>query len=175
MPSADDLFNQLVAANNRLEAIKGELLDVKAATDAVKTAVNQVNSTLTTGFTQLVALGQYTNLALSQNAKQNDTIICILEHISKNTCELLNQSVIQTRLQTEMEKDIDTLEAIYETANPAAALERERLEALKRQIERCCPPPKPEPPCHYAPCPAPPKLPDPPRVGTQPPPPTVPR
>jgi hypothetical protein len=32
MPSADDLFNQLVAANNRLEAIKGNLLDVEAAT-----------------------------------------------------------------------------------------------------------------------------------------------
>jgi len=50
MPSADDLFNQLVAANNRLEAIKGNLLDIEAATDAVKFAVNQVNSTLTTGF-----------------------------------------------------------------------------------------------------------------------------
>jgi hypothetical protein len=96
MPSADDLFNQLVAANNRLEAIKGNLLDVEAATDAVKFAVNQVNSTLTTGFGQLVTQGDYTNKALSQNAKQNDTIICILEHISKNTCELLNQSVIQT-------------------------------------------------------------------------------
>ena len=175
MPSADDLFNQLVAANNRLEAIKGNLLDVKAATDAVKTAVNQVNSTLNTGFSELVALGTYANQALSQNAKQNDTIICILEHISKNTCELLNQSVIQTRLQTEMEKDIDALAAMYETTNAGAALERERLEALKHQIERCCPPPKPEPPCHYAPCPAPPKLPDPPRVGTQPPPTTVPR
>ena len=75
MPSADDLFNQLVAANNRLEA--------------------------------MVTLGEYTNQALFQNAKQNDTIICILEHISKNTCELLNQSVIQTRLQTEMDKGVD--------------------------------------------------------------------
>jgi hypothetical protein len=95
MPSADDLFNQVVAANNRLEAIKGELLDIKAATDAVKIAVNQVNGTLTSGFDQLVMLGQYNNAALSQNAKQNDTIICILEHISENTCELLNRSVVR--------------------------------------------------------------------------------
>jgi hypothetical protein len=168
MPSADDLFNQLVAANNRLEAIKGNLLDVKASTDAVKSAVNQVNNTLTAGFGELIALGQYANLALSQNAKQNDTIICILEHISKNTCELLNQSVIQTRLQTEMEEDIDVIEAISEAAHPAAALERERLQALQHQIEQCCPPPKPEAPCNYAPCPAPKKLPDPPK-GTQPP------
>jgi hypothetical protein len=171
MPSADDLFNQLVSANTRLEAIKGNLLDVKAATDAVKTAVSQVNGTLNAGFSELVALGQYANQALSQNAKQNDTIICILEHISKNTCGLLNQSVMQTRLQTEMEKDLDALEAMYETVNAGAALERERLEALKLQIERCCPPPKPELPCHYTSCPAPSKLPDPPRGGlpTQPP------
>jgi hypothetical protein len=164
MPSADDLFNQLVAANTRLEAIKGNLLDVKAATDAVKTAVNQVNGTLNAGFSELVALGQYANQALSQNAKQNDTIICILEHISKNTCELLNQSVMQTRLQTAMEKDVDALEAMYETVNAGAALERERLQALKFQIERCCPPPQPETPCHYAPCPAPPRLADPPPI-----------
>jgi hypothetical protein len=168
MPSADDLFNQLVAADTRLEAIKGNLLDVKAATDAVKIAVNQVNSTLTTGFGQLVTQGDYTNQALSQNAKQNDTIICILEHISKNTCELLNQSVIQTRLQTEMDKGVTALADMYATVHPDAALERERLEALKRQIEKCCPPPRPEPPCHYVPCPAPKPLGDPPVVKPPP-------
>jgi hypothetical protein len=30
-------------------------------------------------------------------------------HISKNTCELLNQSVMQTKLQTEMQTDMDAL------------------------------------------------------------------
>jgi chaperonin cofactor prefoldin len=139
MPSTDDFFHQLQTAN-------GRLLDLTAA-------VNQVNATL-----------QYTNLALSQNAKQNDTIICILEHISKNTCELLNQSVVQTRLQTEMQTDVDALEAMYETAHAEAALERERLRALKQQIEKCCPPPQPEVPCKYAPCPAPNTLPEPPKI-----------
>ena len=133
MPNADDFYTQLQTINARL-------LDLTAA-------VNQVNATLTTGFGELVTLAQYTDLALSQNAKQNDTIICILEHISKNTCELLNQSVVQTRLQTEMEEDVDKLEAVYATTHADAALERERLRALKQQIEKCCPPPKPEPPC----------------------------
>jgi hypothetical protein len=164
MPSADDLFNQLVAANNRLEAIKGNLLDVEAATDAVKFAVNQVNSTLTTGFGQLVTQGDYTNKALSQNAKQNDTIICILEHISKNTCELLNQSVIQTRLQTSMDKGVTALADTYGMVHADTALERERLQALKDQIAKCCPPPRPEPPCQYTKCPAPPPLGDPPET-----------
>jgi hypothetical protein len=150
MPSADDFFVQLQTINARI-------LDLTAA-------VNQVNATLTTGFGHLVTLGQYTNLALSQNAKQNDTIICILEYISKNTCELLNQSVIQTKLQTEMQTDMDALEAMYETVHADAALERERLRALKQQIEECCPPPEPEPPCKYAPCPAPKPLPDPPII-----------
>jgi hypothetical protein len=150
MPSSDDFFQQLQTINSRL-------LDLTAA-------VNQVNSTLTTGFGELVTLGQYTNLALSQNAKQNDTIICILEHISKNTCELLNQSVIQTKLQTEMQRDMDALEAMYETVHADAALERERLGALKQQIEECCPPTQPEAACKYAPCPAPKPLPEPPNI-----------
>jgi hypothetical protein len=167
MPSADDLFNQLVAANDRLEAVKANLLDVKAATDAVKGAVDQVNGTLTSGFGQLVVLGEYANEALSQNAKQNDTIICILEHIAKNTCELLNQSVIQTRLQTEVDKNMAALADMYKTVHAEAALERERLEALKRQIEECCPPPQPEPPCHYEPCPAPKSIGEPPSVRPQ--------
>jgi hypothetical protein len=162
MPSTDDFFKQLRDANDRLESIKGRLLDITAA-------VNQVNATLTTGFGELVTLGQYTNLALFQNAKQNDTIICILEHISKNTCELLNQSVIQTKLQTDMQQDMDKLEAMYETVHADAALEHERHQALKQQIEKCCPPPKPEAPCKYAPCPAPGPLGEPPKIEPKPP------
>jgi hypothetical protein len=162
MPSTDDFFKQLKDANDRLESIKGRLLDITAA-------VNQVNATLTTGFGELVTLGQYTNLALFQNAKQNDTIICILEHISKSTCELLNQSVIQTKLQTDMQQDMDNLEAMYETVHADAALESERLQALKQQIEKCCPPPKPEAPCKYAPCPAPRPLGEPPKIEPKPP------
>ena len=92
MPSADDLFNQLVAANTRLEDIKGDLVDVKGAVNQVQTAVMLVNTTLTNGFSQLVTLGQYTNQALYQNDLQNDTMICLLEHISKNTCALLNEA-----------------------------------------------------------------------------------
>lgn len=128
--------------------------------------MENVNTTLATGFGQLVTQGQYTNQALSQNAKQNDTIICILEHISKNTCELLNQSVIQTRLQTDIDKGESALADMFATVHPDAALERERLRALRAQVERCCPPPKPEIPCNYAKCPAPPPLGNPPTVST---------
>jgi hypothetical protein len=165
MPSADDLFNQLVAANNRLEDIKGDLVDVKGAVNGVTAAVNVVNATLLNGFNQLVTLGQYTNQALYQNDQQNDTIICILEHISKNTCALLNEATLQTAAQLSMEGDIDTLESMFATANAGAALEAKRLHALKEQIEKCCPPEKPAPPCNYEPCPAPKPIGPPPQVG----------
>jgi hypothetical protein len=39
-----------------------------------------------------------------------------------------------------MDKGVTALADMYATVHPDAALERERLEALKRQIEKCCPP-----------------------------------
>jgi hypothetical protein len=149
MPSADDLFNQLVAANTRLEDIKGDLVDVKGAVNQVQTAVT---------------LGQYTNQALYQNDLQNDTMICLLEHISKNTCALLNEAAIQTAAQLTIERDIGTLESMFATVNAGAALEAKRLQALKEQVEKCCPPPKPVPPCDFTVCPAPKPIGPPPQI-----------
>jgi len=165
MPSADDLFNQLVAANNRLEDIKGDLVDVKGAVNGVTAAVNVVNTTLTNGFNQLITLGQYTNQALYQNDQQNDTIICLLEHISKNTCALLNEAALQTAAQLDMGRDIDALESMFATVNAGAALEAKRLHALKQQIEKCCPPERSVPPCSFEACPAPNPIGPPPEVG----------
>jgi hypothetical protein len=172
MPSVNDVYNQLLAVNSNLQTLTNAVNNVTTAVNNVTTAVNgventvtQINSTLNSGFGQLVQLGNYTNQALYQNDQQNVTIICILEHISKNTCALLNQSVIQTVLQTAMASDIDGLENMFATANPGAALEIERLAALKAQVEVCCPPKRAAPPCNYAPCPAPTPIGQPPQVG----------
>lgn len=145
MPSVNDVYNQLLAANTNLTAL-----------------INAVNN-LTSA---VVTIGNYTNQALYQNDQQNVTIICALEHISKNTCALLNESVVQTTLQTTMEADLDGLEQMFATANPGAALEAERLAALKAQVEQCCPPKKPTPPCDYKPCTAPKPIDPPPQAGT---------
>ncbi len=173
MASADDFLAQLQLANQKLDTLNTDMVALKASTDGVHQAVNQTNAILANGFTQLIALGQYTNQALYHNDQQNDTMICILEHISKNTCELLNQSVVQTRLQTDMEKDIDALRDMYATVNAAAALELERLHKLKKEIEKCCPPEVPRPPCNYAPCATTPPI-GPPRSDPPPPPPPPP-
>lgn len=93
--------------------------------------------------------------------QQTDTMICALEHISQNTCAILTQSALQTRLQTRMADDLDALVAIGQSAFPAAALESERLAALRAQVERCCPPEQSPPACTYEPCPKPRQIPEP--------------
>jgi hypothetical protein len=161
MPTTDDFYQKLTDALTKLDQVNANLHDVKTATDAVRITLN---GTLIAGFNKLVTIGDYTNLALAHQSKQNDTMICSLDHIARNTCELLNQSAIQTRLQTQMQSGIAALAEMYATVHSEAALERERLQALKAQIEKCCPPPQPEPPCHFASCPAPAPLGEPPKV-----------
>jgi hypothetical protein len=168
MPSGSDFFNKLKDIQAELELVNGKLDDLKASTDSVHTAVQQVNTTLTFGFGQLITLGIYTNQALFQNAKQNDTIICILEKISKNTCDLVNESHTQTGLQTVIQGNTTTLAELYAATHANAAQERERLEELRKQIEECCPPKPPEPVCGYQPCPAPRPLGEPPQVEQPP-------
>jgi len=146
MPSVTDVYNQLLQANTNLTSLINAVNDLTSA---------------------VVSIGNYTNQALYQNDQQNTTMICALEQISKNTCALLNESAIQTTLQTAMAADIDGLENMFATANPGAALEIERLAALKAQVEVCCPPKKPTPPCDYRPCPAPKPIGPPPKSGAQ--------
>lgn len=147
MPSASDIFNQLIDANGHLVDIAGKLDALKGSTDT------------------LVTLNIYLAQALYQNAQQNDTIICLLEKIAKNTCDLVNQSHSQTALQTGIDKHTAALAELYATTHPEAGLSREREERLRREIEKCCPPKPPVLPCHDKPCAAPQPIGPPPSVG----------
>ena len=158
MPSASDIFNQLIEANQKLAVIEGKLDAVKASTDAVETVLNN-------DLPQLITLNIYMAQALYQNALQNDTIICILEKIARNTCDLVNQSHLQSELQTNISRSTAVLADLYATTHAEAALIREREEGLRRQIEKCCPPKPPTPPCHDHPCPGPKPIGPPPNVG----------
>src|SRR5689334_247395 len=120
MPSASDFYNELKGANSRLDGVNGRLDDVKgkldnlkAAVDAVRNAVDKVDQRLQWGFHQLIVIGNYTNQALFHNNLQNDTMICILEHISKNTCMLLNEAHLQTALQTTIKENTSLLADLY--------------------------------------------------------------
>jgi len=153
MASADDFFQQLKQANDKLSDLAPLRADVE-----------QLSNIVSSGLTQLTTLVTYEAQALYQNALQNATIICILEKISKQTCELLNQACLQTALQVQIQKSTAAIADIVAAAHPEAALIREREQALRSELEKCCPPPPPKPCCHYVPCQAPPQI-DPPPGG----------
>jgi hypothetical protein len=171
MPTAQDFLNALDGANgrldgvnNRLDTVNNRLDEVKGKLDLINQSVQDLDQTLNWGFSQLITIGNYTNQALHHNAKQNDTIICILEHISQNTCGILNEAHEQTGLQTVIKDNTTVLADLYAATHAEAALNRQREEALRKQIEECCPPDEPPPPCAYQRCPDPGDLSEPPRV-----------
>jgi hypothetical protein len=167
MATLNDAYNQLVTANAQLTTLHGDL-------QSVNTSVQGTTAAVDTGFAQLSTLVTYTNQLLTHEIQQNDTIICNLAKIARQTCELVNQAVLQTAAQQAMREELADVKQLYELANPAAGIEQHRLEALESRLEECCPPTLPAPPCVYEPCPAPaqppppPQTPAPPAGGTQP-------
>lgn len=158
MPSAQDIFNKLVE-------IGGKLDDLNATTQAIRADDDQLVNIESADLGELVTLAAYTNQALYQNDLQNATIICLLEQISKNTCDLVNQSHLQTALQEIIEKNTMRLAEMFAATHGEAALALEREQVLRREIEKCCPPEQPPPPCQEKPCRAPKQIDPPPQVG----------
>ena len=78
---------------------------------------------------------------------------CLLDKIGRIACLTANE-VHQNTLQLKaIRQSLEALVEMYRTANPAAALELDRLAKLRAEIERCCPPEETcEKICHYVPC-----------------------
>jgi hypothetical protein len=154
-PTVGDVFNQLVLVNGKLDQIDTN-------TFGQANAINNLDGDVNKGFKATVdALKIIAQIdieavkLLFHLTQQTDTMICALEHISKNTCEILTQATIQTQIQMRLRDDADALRDIAESASPGAAFERQRLAALRAEVERCCPPEEPNPACTYEPCPQP--------------------
>jgi hypothetical protein len=169
-PTVADVFNQLVLVNGKLDQIDTN-------TFGQANAINNLAAEVSSGFTNNV--NALNTLALINTeltklvfhiTQQNETIICALEQISRNTCAIHAEADRQTRLQTAMAADLDVIRDISECAHPDCALDRKRREALDKKIERCCPTEEPRPACKYQPCPKPREArePDLPRVDPQP-------
>jgi hypothetical protein len=152
MPSAQDVLD---AVNATKDAVNNNTTVIGQKLDALDADVKLVQQVLVWGFEQLITLGQYTNQALSQNDKQNDTMICILEQIAVNTCGIWNETHIQTGLEKGIEASAQRLARLYAATHGDAAVTLAREEELLKQIEKCCPPEEPPPVCVEKPCPAP--------------------
>jgi len=151
-PTVADVFDQLVLVNGKLDQI-----DLSTTGEA--NAINKLDGDANKGFkatvdalNTLAQIDVETVKLLFHLTQQADTMICALEHISQNTCGILTQVTLQTQIQTRIRQDADALRDIAESAYPQAALERQRLGALRAEIERCCPPEEAQPACSYKPC-----------------------
>ena len=144
MPSAQDVPN---AVNATKDAVNNNTTVIGQKLDTLDADLKLTQQLLLWGFEQLITLGQYTNQVLSQNDKQNDTMICILQQISVNTCGIWNEAHIQTDLQKGIEASAQRLAKLYAATHGDAAVTLAREEELLRQIEKCCPPEEPKPVC----------------------------
>ena len=162
MASINDVYNQLVAVNGNLGQIHADGIAETNAIGQVKASVDNLDSDTKAGFAatlnalHTIALVDIEAVKLLYHlTQQADAMICELQNISRNTCQLLNEATVQTGLQKDLDKDVDALRALQESAHPEAELERQRLAEIRKETERCCPPPVTPPACSYQPCPAP--------------------
>lgn len=166
MPSVTDVYNELKAANGQLDTLHADLqqalIRLQSIHSEVANGFGNTVGTLNAGFTalsqgmQALILQQaFANDMLLHQARQQDTMICILEKISRNTCRLVSEAHVQTGLQTSIEKNVLIQTELLKSTHAEAALEIERIDALRKQVEKCCPPKQEAPACTYEPCEAP--------------------
>lgn len=170
MPSLETIANEVKAL---VADIKSDTADIKTNTNSLKndaaaiknntaTIINQLNQLDTdvkTGFTNLaqamqilIALGMQANQLLADNNKQNDTIICWLTNIANTLCDIKRNTDKEVALQTDLSATLHHIDDITELVNGHEAVEVANRNELKQRLDECCPP-KTEPvrPC-FEPC-----------------------
>jgi hypothetical protein len=153
MPSIQDVADQI---NARLDQISTNTADTAQNTADIRTQLIQANSTLTAGFANLsqglfaILQVQVASLGLlDHNRKQNDTIICELEHGNELLCNIMRKVGRQLDLSEATLKAVERIEGIEERAHCCEAGDYDRHLEVIAKVERCCPP---EPPL-VEPCP----------------------
>ena len=168
------VHGDLTTANSRLQGLLNRADETNDWLHEVRDVENQGFADVTAGLQAIVAREDFALKLQAYQIEQGRTMICALEHISRNTCQLVEQATRQTELQTTMAAALTELVHLFSTVHPDAALNLARAEEERRRIERCCPPPTRKPACSYEPCPAPAepprgdRLPDAPRFDRKP-------
>lgn len=152
MPSLGDFYDRLGQVNNHVADMDTELTTVDTHIQQTNTQLGTIEGTLTSIDGDIQQMSQAMTTLLTHVIAQNDTIICILEHISRNTCTLVNAAALELRALESVELSARELDGMTKTVHPDAALVLAREEAARLEMEKCCPPKHHEPPCHYEPC-----------------------
>ncbi len=155
MPSLGDVFDQLKQINSNLGLIHSDLGLVTGRLDDIHKTEKDilgVASHVSGQVDVLVGLAQTADQILLYLTEQNKTLICIGEHVSKNTCSMLSEATVQTALQRSIEDGVAAVVELYKTAHADAALSLARARATEQRLLACCPPEPTPPACSYEPC-----------------------
>jgi hypothetical protein len=159
VPTINEVWEQALAINANLGTLHNDAVDLKSCCAEVNQRLDALTDRVGDGFTLLaqgiavsIAHQQLTNQLLLHQTKQLSTVICALEHISEQTCELLDEADQQTDAQRAIAAAGEALAHMAATANPDAALALDREREQRAALERCCPPEPRKPRCTYRPC-----------------------
>ena len=126
--------------------IKNDTTAIKNNTTTIINQINQVDTDLKTGFTNLaqgvqvlINLGLQSNQLQAENNKQNETMICWLTNIANTLCDVKHNTDKEVVLQKDISKTLHHLDDVGELVNSREALEVENRYELESKIEKCCP------------------------------------
>jgi hypothetical protein len=132
-------------------SIKNDSAAIKANTGKIINQLDQLDTDVKTGFTNLsqgvqvlIALGMQTNSLLADNNKQNDTIICWLTNIANTLCDVKRNTDEEVALQTDISATLHHIDDIGELVNSREALDVANRYALEERMDECCPEKEPE-------------------------------
>jgi hypothetical protein len=79
--------------------------------------------------------------------------VCLLDKIGRIVCMTANEAHQQTLHLAALAETFQSFLEMYKSVNPEQALQLERLEKVRAELRKCCPPEqKPELICQYEPC-----------------------
>ena len=163
MASVEEIVNDIKAILNQIQANTSvtaqETAQIKTDTDAILSTANNILTTEENGFINLsqgiatiIDRQNETNSLLTINNEQNRVILCWLGILADLECKQLRRLETQIEIQSETRDSVKRLSEVLALVHAREALEVERQEQLRLEIEKCCPPETPEPgPC-YEPC-----------------------
>lgn len=158
MPSLGDVANEVKAlledvksntnsTKNNTASIKTDATAIKANTDTIITRINQLDTDVKSGFTNLaqglevlIALGMQANQLLAENNEQNRTMICWLTNIANTLCDIKRNTDKEVALQTGISATLHHIDDIGELVNSHAAIEVANRYELEERMNKCCPP-----------------------------------
>lgn len=147
-----DLKNCCALGNQRLAALDAGSHETNDWLEEIRKVLGEGFAAMATGISGVHARQDLANRLLLHLSEQQRTVICLLEQIADNTCQLVNQGQRQTLLQNGIHEGMQAVAHMYASANPDAALHHQRAEEQRRKLEKCCPPRPVEDPCRPAPC-----------------------